>query len=326
MSAKRAVVVYHGHCFDGMASAALLTQLLRAEIPSLERLHYVGLDHQPGGSHVPPSLLSGDVNGVVDFRYCPSDMLHWWFDHHATGVVGDDERTHLESNTAARVHFDPSYSSCAKLLFDVCRDHYGLRLDGAAELVHWADKLDTAGFASADEASSLEAPALAWSAVIERHGSTDFMGPRISKLAEGARVADLLESTEVAPLIDAIRAQQEIALTRIKSRASVVNAVIVVDLVEGSLGDERYPKFAPYGLYPDADYCVVVSRGKSRSKVSVGWNPWSPRTRHHDISAICARYGGGGHAVVGAVSLAASDHARARVIANEIVAHLGAIE
>jgi nanoRNase/pAp phosphatase (c-di-AMP/oligoRNAs hydrolase) len=47
-----------------------------------------------------------------------------------------------------------------------------------------------------------------------------------------------------------------------------------------------------------------------------------PRT--HNIAAICARYGGGGHEVVGAISLKAGEVERAREIAKEIVAELGA--
>jgi nanoRNase/pAp phosphatase (c-di-AMP/oligoRNAs hydrolase) len=44
--------------------------------------------------------------------------------------------------------------------------------------------------------------------------------------------------------------------------------------------------------------------------------------RAHEINKICERYGGGGHPVVGAVSVAKGDLARAREIAAEIVAEL----
>jgi hypothetical protein len=81
-------------------------------------------------------------------------------------------------------------------------------------------------------------------------------------------------------------------------------------------------KFVTYALYPDSVYSVVVSRGRSRCKISVGYNPWSKAARTHDISSICKRYGGGGHSVVGAVSLPPTDVDRARAIAVEIVAEL----
>jgi nanoRNase/pAp phosphatase (c-di-AMP/oligoRNAs hydrolase) len=45
-----------------------------------------------------------------------------------------------------------------------------------------------------------------------------------------------------------------------------------------------------------------------------------PRT--HNIAKICERYGGGGHAVVGAVSFKPDDVEKARTAAREIVAQL----
>ena len=65
-----------------------------------------------------------------------------------------------------------------------------------------------------------------------------------------------------------------------------------------------------------------MTRGPYRTKISVGSNPFSPRPRRHNIATICERYGGGGHAVVGAVSLRTDDVERARAIAREIVAEL----
>ncbi len=65
---------------------------------------------------------------------------------------------------------------------------------------------------------------------------------------------------------------------------------------------------------------MTVSR--TRAKVSVGTNPWSSKPRTHNIAAICERYGGGGHPVVGAVSLGPGELPKARAIAAEIVAEL----
>jgi nanoRNase/pAp phosphatase (c-di-AMP/oligoRNAs hydrolase) len=85
---------------------------------------------------------------------------------------------------------------------------------------------------------------------------------------------------------------------------------------------EGYSKFIPYYLHPRVTYSVSVSQSAFRSKISVGSNPWSPRPRTHDLAAICERHGGGGHAVVAAISLAPEDLEAARTIAAEIVAEL----
>src|SRR6185295_2875939 len=99
------------------------------------------------------------------------------------------------------------------------------------------------------------------------------------------------------PLLEEHEKSVEVIMTR----AAFADGVVTFDLV--GVGGDRYNKFIPYWLFPASRYCVAVTAGKSRAKVSVGSNPWAPVPRTHDISAICAKYGGGGHPVVGAVSL-----------------------
>jgi hypothetical protein len=317
---KEVVLGYHGHCFDGMASAALLTNLLeRVESPTLN-IRYVGLDHQPGGSHVPEAILTGEINAVVDFRYTMSDKLSWWFDHHVSGIVNDAEREHFAHDTSGHKFFDPSYGSCCKLIADKARAVFGVEFSGLADLIHWADIIDTAGFSSAQMAVELREPALQLMTVIEVHGDDAFLAPRIRALASGtsidALVADRSVQTLLAPLLESHRLTCE----TVRQRATSKDGVVFFDL-SGS-GNDRYNKFIPYWLFPESRYCVSVTAGRARAKVSVGSNPWAPVPRTHNIAAICARYGGGGHAVVGAISLKAAEVERARQIATEIVEEL----
>lgn len=318
---RTAVVAYHGHCFDGMASAALLTRFLRTAEGSLE-VSYRGLEHQPGGSHVPSDVLSGDVNAVVDFRYTTSPRLTWFFDHHVSGIVGDQEREHLAADASGRKFFDPAYGSCCKLISDVARERFAWTAPELDELVRWADAIDAARFASADEATSLEPAAMRLMTVLEVHGDDRFLAPRIARLADGATLDELADEHEVKKLLAPLRKRQETTAKIIEERARVEGGVVVFDLV--GIGSDRYHKFIPYRLFPDARYCVAVTAGPTRAKVSVGSNPWAPAPRTHDIAALCARYGGGGHPVVGAVSLAADQVDRARAIAAEIAAALRA--
>ena len=81
-------------------------------------------------------------------------------------------------------------------------------------------------------------------------------------------------------------------------------------------------KFIAYMLFPRARYTVGLTRSAERVKISVGSNPWSRETRTHNIAAICERFGGGGHPVVGAVSLPPEQLERGREIAGLIVAEL----
>jgi len=95
---------------------------------------------------------------------------------------------------------------------------------------------------------------------------------------------------------------------------------VSIDLSESGL--EGANKFIAYDLFPEARYTVVVSRDAKRAKISVGSNPWARETRSHDIAKICERYGGGGHPVVGAVSLDPEQIGEARRVAGEIAATL----
>jgi hypothetical protein len=109
-------------------------------------------------------------------------------------------------------------------------------------------------------------------------------------------------------------------LEAIKRKATFANGVVQFDLVDE--GFEGFNKFIPYYLFPETTYSVALTRGLQRTKISVGSNPWSPRPRIHNIAKICERYGGGGHAVVGAISLKPDEVERARQIVREIVAEL----
>ena len=59
-----------------------------------------------------------------------------------------------------------------------------------------------------------------------------------------------------------------------------------------------------------------------RTKISVGSNPWAPAEPAHNLATICERYGGGGHARVGAISLEPGALEQARTLAAEIVTEL----
>ena len=314
---RKITIAYHGHCFDGMCSAAVLTRLIRDLEGEDLAFEYRGLDHQPGGSFVPESVLTGEENAVVDFRYTTSPKLTWFFDHHQSGIVGPEERASFDADTSGRKFFDPTYGSCCKLIADVARARFGLGLPGLEELVGWADVIDAARFPSAVMPVELVEPALQLMTVVEVHGSDKFLAPRIERLSRGATLTELGADAEVAERLAPLLVQHRETLALIRDRARLESGVVLFDLV-GVAGD-RYNKFIPYWLFPEARYCVAVTAGKQRSKVSVGSNPWAPVPRTHDISAICARYGGGGHPVVGAVSLPPSEVERARLIAREVV-------
>ena len=83
-------------------------------------------------------------------------------------------------------------------------------------------------------------------------------------------------------------------------RPSWRGGVVFFDLADQETG--AFNKFISYYLFPEARYSVGVTLA-SRAKISVGANPWAKVPRTHEINKICERYGGGGHPVVGAISI-----------------------
>ena len=131
---------------------------------------------------------------------------------------------------------------------------------------------------------------------------------------------EVANSTEVQRRFRPILEQHHQTLELIRHKASCTNGVVQFDLVDD--GNEGFNKFIPYYLFPEATYTVALTHSSQRTKISVGSNPWSPRPRTHNIAKICERYGGGGHAVVGAVSLKPEEVEEGRAFMREIVAEL----
>ena len=73
-------ILYHGHCFDGVASAATFTRFYKERIHPEAAVNYTGLLHRPGNLF-DPGQFDSDENAIVDFKYAASDKLTWWFDH-----------------------------------------------------------------------------------------------------------------------------------------------------------------------------------------------------------------------------------------------------
>ena len=93
----------------------------------------------------------------------------------------------------------------------------------------------------------------------------------------------------------------------------------------GSPQLEGFNKFIPYYLHPKATYSIGLSKSSFRTKVSVGSNPWTKAdpAKMVNLAQVCERYGGGGHARVGAISFPPDQADKARAAAAEIVAELG---
>ncbi len=311
-------LLYHGHCFDGVASAAVFTRFYSERVRPTAHIEYAGLLHRPGALF-DDSMFDGDENAIVDFKYSPSDKLTWWFDHHQSAFLSLADEAHFRADQTGQKFWDPESKSCTEFIARVARERFGFADSALDPLVHWAHVIDGAFYESAAQVVELRAPALQLMQVIENVTEDNFIEWIIRELTTRTLEA-VTDSADVQSRFRPILARHRETLDVIRRKASYARGVVNFDLVQEELSG--FNKFIPYYLHPETTYSVAVTRGPQRAKISVGSNPWSPRPRTHNIATICERYGGGGHAVVGAVSLASNEIERAREVAREIVAEL----
>jgi hypothetical protein len=318
-------VFYHDKCFDGACSASLFTRFHRECIATGASYAYHGLVHR-AGALFDESEFSGDENAIVDFKYSPSPRVTWWFDHHLSAFLTpedqqDFQRCQQDPHCAMRKFFDPNFISCTSFLAHIGATRFNFNTAPVAELIRWADIVDGARYESAASAVEMAAPAMKLTLVIESTQDPEFI-PKLIPLLTEMPLDQVLEQPFVAPLLPPLLARHRESIQVIESRSQQSDGTIFFDISDLPL--EGYNKFIPYYLHPDATYSIGLSKSSFRTKVSVGSNPWTkaPHNKMVNLAQICERYGGGGHARVGAISFSPDQADRAREAAAEIVAEL----
>ncbi len=284
---------------------------------------YFSSGYGPGSNGVDPKLLDGDENAILDFRFSTSPSLTWYFDHHVSAFPAPEDKAVYEAAAARperRFFHDGTYGSCTKLIADIGQAKFGLDPAPTAELVRWADIIDAARFPNAEMAVLRTEPVLQLMTVVENKGNDAFLQTMVPRLLERS-LAEVASAEDIQTAYGPLRAAHESFIELVRQRAEILGNVVFVNLGDQSI--DAAGKFVTYALYPTSAYSVVVTRSKSKCKISIGYNPWSNVERTHNIAAICERHGGGGHPVVGAISLPADALDRAREIARDVARELG---
>jgi hypothetical protein len=312
-------VLFHDNCFDGAASAAVFTRFFRERIDASAIVEHHGLAHKAGGHGLDESAFTGDQNAIVDFRYSQSPKLTWWFDHHVSAFQQPGEEAHFRADRSGQKFYDPTRKSCTKFLAETVAARFGFEPEPLRELIDWAELIDGAQFDSPTQAVELKEPALRVMTVLEAAKEPGFV-PRVIGDMQHRSLAELAAQPYIREPFERLFAAHQVSIEVVRQRASIDRGVVFFDVADDHL--DALNKFIAYYLYPQARYTVWIGRGQSRSKVSIGSNPWRPQERRHDLAKIAERYGGGGHPVVAAISFAAQDVEKARQAAKEILAEL----
>ncbi len=311
-------VLYHDHCFDGAASAAYFTRFMQGAFYPEASFHYTGMAHK-ASQIFEETLFDGDVNAIVDFKYSPNSKLTWWFDHHQSAFLTPEDARHFSLERNPQKLYDPTFKSCCSYISAIARERFNFTAPDLDNLVHWANIIDGAQYRDAQTAVALGEPAMKLTLVIEGSKGSAV----VQKIIGWMREMPLDEIVALPEIQEQYRPLYERHLKNlefIRERASQQGPVVTFDLTGYDV--EGYNKFIPYYLFPTSVYTVSVSPSSFRTKISVGSNPWTPEEPKHNLASICERYGGGGHARVGAISLEPGALVEARRIAAEVIAEL----
>jgi hypothetical protein len=148
--------------------------------------------------------------------------------------------------------------------------------------------------------------------------------PRLIPCLVQEPLGKVLQEPFVAELLPPLLERHRNSIDIIRQHSECRQRTIYFDITDYDL--EGYNKFIPYYLHPRSLYSVGLSSSSFRVKVAVGSNPWTKRTDMVNLAQICERYGGGGHARVGAISFPVDRAGDARQAAAEIVRELRASE
>jgi hypothetical protein len=298
-------------------------------VKTADKFSYHGLVHRAGALFDEEAFIVGE-NAIVDFKYSASPKVTWWFDHHQSAFLTPEDQKNFEAGQAdgserMRKFFNPNYVSCTSLIADIAQVNFGFDTAPLLELIKWADIVDGARYESAKAAVEMAAPAMKLTMVIES-AADDNLVKRLIPLLTEMSLQHVLDQDFVQVLLGPLMERHWAALELIKQRAVVEGGVITFDITDQPT--EGYNKFIPYYLFPEATYNVGLSKSSFRTKVSVGTNPWTKKTPSElvNLAAICERYGGGGHARVGAISFPPDREDTARKAVAEIVAELRRVE
>jgi hypothetical protein len=279
---------------------------------------FSGLLHR-AGALFDEKQFDGDENAIVDFKYSSSPNITWWFDHHQSAFLSPADAAHFEQDQSNRKFYDPAFKSCTSFIAMIAENHFGFDPRPVAELIHWTDIVDGAMYEDPRAAVEMKAPAMKLTMAIEAAREPNFVKNLIPLLAYEP-LDKLLETTMVASVLPPLLTRHQKSIDILRQRTEEKDGTVYFDITDQDL--EGYNKFIPYYLHPESVYSVGLSKSSFRVKVSVGSNPWSKREPTVNLAKVCERYGGGGHARVGAISFEVTKDAEARQAAREIVDEL----
>jgi len=288
---------FHSPCFDGVVSAVIASAYLERvhgyAIAALKAVNYNLRDKWLTSRLEKPGA-------IVDFLYHPD--AEYWADHHPTAFLTEEAKADYEKKESPNLIYDEQATSCSILIWR----RWGAQISDDdsryEELVRWADKIDSAGYESVEEAVALRAPALQINLAMGTARREGFCEDLVHFLREQS-LEEVAAREEVRTAFDKGWVLQQAGMERLKQVIRQNGEIAMFDVDGDGVMVNRY---APFSIYPCARYSIGVTRSGGKARLATMRNPWMDFTSA-PLGEFCARFGGGGHQRVGAILLEGRD-------------------
>ena len=330
-----ATLYFHSPCFDGIVSCLLAWEFLeRNQGWAFSRLLPVNYDRK--GQWLNENLRQPAA--VVDYLYHPSAAF--WADHHqSTFLTSQAEHNFRERNNGFLL-YDSRADSCSTLLWKRFANFFVGRKPDHAELVEWASRIDSARYASVEEAIFGSHPALQINASLAV-SAADYP-ERLVRLLRRHSIGEVAALQDVQSRVSKARLLAADGLERFSQSAQITSDQIVLFDVEceGVLVHRYAPFYKP--SFRDARYSVGITRERrvqpedsehtqssaqdpkeydkhtKKLVIKAMRNPWR-EFQSAPLGRIFAGIGGGGHERVGSYIVPAGRASEATQILEQIV-------
>src|SRR3954463_3858501 len=262
-------ICYHDHCFDGVSSAATFLRFYLEKVkPGIGDVALKGMAHR-AGQLFGEDAFAGQENAVVYFRFSADPRLSWWFDHHQSAFETPADEAAFKADRSGRKFWDPAAKSCTRFLARVAEEKFAWNPAPLRELIDWAEIIDGALFPDPQTAVALTDPAMQLMLLIEATKDPKLCPRLIRELSDRPLSAVLREPWVTEPLQPILARHHEV-VKLVTARIQLTQGVATMDLAD--LGVDNLNKFIAYAADPATLYTVSVTRGPSRSKISLGSN------------------------------------------------------
>jgi oligoribonuclease NrnB/cAMP/cGMP phosphodiesterase (DHH superfamily) len=344
-------IYYHGD-FDGIASAIIFSDFFINHLKRTD-ICWQYMSYYQSNEVWAVTPLDGTDNAVLDFPF--NLNADWWFDHHHTSlgshslefVKNHKSKPYITESHSQRIYWDfdkkefysqeeeldsIEYSqgkhwkyvnnapSVAQVISEYLEEKFSYKSELMSPILKWANIIDAAQYESVEQANDLSVPFVKINSLMEYRPKKEIDLNKIIRLAlDGLPIEEIVARNGISQFVTKMDELYKNFRKIFENNYEIYKDVITCIVTQQS-DSYAFARYYSYLLKKDIKYHVVMLYQKESVAIRVGTNPFIKIQNPKNVAEILQKYGGGGHAGVGAVVI--SNKIKARKIFDEIIGKL----